>query len=60
MRATAIQPAIDAGRVVALDVPDDQRALLQPVPIVIANMRTRPLPPIAEAVLNAMRGLATP
>lgn len=53
--AAAIHRGIDAGTLAILDVPDDQRALLQPAPIVLATMKDRPLPPSANALIDQIQ-----
>ena len=56
----SIRHGVHAGALVTLDVPDDQQALLQPAPIVLATMQDRPLPPSANALLAQIRATPRP
>ncbi|HMS49745.1 LysR family transcriptional regulator [Candidatus Neomicrothrix sp.] len=51
----SIRRGIEAGGLVMLDVPDDQQAILQSAPIVLATMDERPLPPSATALIDIIR-----
>lgn len=55
----SIQRFIVDGTLALLGVPDTQRALLAPAPIVLVTMKDRPLPPIANAVIRELRSNAT-
>ena len=51
----AIQPGIDDGRFVIIEVPPDEQVLLLAVPIVLVTLKDRPLPPSANAVIDELR-----
>ena len=51
----SIQRHIDDGSLVLLGVPDEERALLAPAPIVIVTIKGRALPPMARAILEELR-----
>ena len=51
----AIQPRIDDGTFVVIDVPPDEQVLLLAAPIVLVTLKDRPLPPSANAVLDELR-----
>lgn len=57
--ATAsIQRGIEDGSLAVLGVPDEQRALLAPAPIVLVTTKGRALPPVAKSVIAALRSNA--
>ncbi len=51
----AVAAEVAAGALVVMDLPEDQQELLEPLPIVLVVLADRPLPPVARAVLAALR-----
>lgn len=61
--ASWLRRGVEAGRLAMLGVPDDQKLLLEPLPIVLVTRRDRALPPSARAVVEQLlvdRGPARP
>ena len=54
----SVRKSVDAGMLVVLGVPEEERVLLEPAPIVLVTMKDRPLPPSANALIEQIRSIA--